>query len=224
MHAIRSMFMSDEDAIRRTIAQYCHFCDDGRFDEWADLYTDDATFRSWATPTRGGPTSRRSSSRASRPTRRGKHICFNTVIDIDGDARRAPGPTTSSSTRAAPSPARVATTTVRPPPRPLALRRAPDRVPGRLRLTRVCGHLPSGAAVAPARIAAAAEPRVEGVVVDQPAVAGEGVDELDRARLLVRRDVGPAVLDDLVRGGASARPSARRRPSRSGSTSGRGRR
>ena len=28
--------MSEEDAIRRTIAQYCHFCDDGRFDEWAD--------------------------------------------------------------------------------------------------------------------------------------------------------------------------------------------
>ena len=34
----------DEDQIRRTLAEYSQRCDDGRFDEWADLFTEDARF------------------------------------------------------------------------------------------------------------------------------------------------------------------------------------
>ena len=34
--------MDDEDLIRRTIAEYSHRCDDGRFDELCDLFTEDA--------------------------------------------------------------------------------------------------------------------------------------------------------------------------------------
>src|SRR5437870_5828526 len=53
---------------------------------------------------------------------------------------------------------------------------------------------------AAAGVAAAAELLVEGVVVDEPAVAGEGVDELDRLGLLVRGDARPAVLNDVLGG------------------------
>src|SRR5262249_53092748 len=42
---VRSPSMTDEEGIRRTLALYCQLCDDGRFDEWADLYTEDAVFR-----------------------------------------------------------------------------------------------------------------------------------------------------------------------------------
>ena len=34
----------DEDQIRRTLSEYSQRCDDGRFDEWADLFTEDARF------------------------------------------------------------------------------------------------------------------------------------------------------------------------------------
>jgi uncharacterized protein (TIGR02246 family) len=33
--------MTDEDAIRSTIAEYAHLADDGRFEEWAELYVED---------------------------------------------------------------------------------------------------------------------------------------------------------------------------------------
>src|SRR5439155_13940037 len=58
-------------------------------------------------------------------------------------------------------------------------------------------HTSASVALA-AWVAAAAEPFVEGVVVDEPAVAGEGVDELDGLGFLVGGDVGPAVLDDVL--------------------------
>ena len=32
----------DEEAIRRTLGEYSQHCDDGRFDEWAELFTADA--------------------------------------------------------------------------------------------------------------------------------------------------------------------------------------
>src|ERR1041385_2055831 len=54
---------------------------------------------------------------------------------------------------------------------------------------------------AAAGVAPAAELLVQGVVVDEPAVAGERVDELDGLGLLVRSDVGAAVLDDVPGGG-----------------------
>ena len=33
--------MTDEEEIRSTIAEYAHLVDDGRFDEWAELYVED---------------------------------------------------------------------------------------------------------------------------------------------------------------------------------------
>jgi SnoaL-like domain len=34
--------MSDEEAIRSLMGRYAHLVDDGRFDEWGDLFLDDA--------------------------------------------------------------------------------------------------------------------------------------------------------------------------------------
>jgi ketosteroid isomerase-like protein len=81
--------VSDEDAIRRTIAQYCQLCDDGRFDEWADLYTDDATFSVMGMTYTGRADVKAFIEKGQAPERRGKHLCFNSIIDIDGDSARA---------------------------------------------------------------------------------------------------------------------------------------
>jgi uncharacterized protein (TIGR02246 family) len=81
--------MTDEEAIRRTIAQYAHFCDDGRFDEWADLYTEDARFAVLGETHQGREAIKAWIMQAQPPAQRGKHICTNTVMDIDGDQARA---------------------------------------------------------------------------------------------------------------------------------------
>jgi uncharacterized protein (TIGR02246 family) len=77
--------MSDEDEIRRTIAQYAHFCDDGRFDEWSDLYTDDATFSVMGQTHKGREAIKDWIVQAQPREARGKHVCINTVIDTEGD-------------------------------------------------------------------------------------------------------------------------------------------
>lgn len=80
---------TDEEGIRKTIAQYCHFCDDGRFEEWADLYTEDATFRVFGIQHTGRDAVRAFIENAQPPEKRGKHICFNSVIEIEGPEARA---------------------------------------------------------------------------------------------------------------------------------------
>jgi 3-phenylpropionate/cinnamic acid dioxygenase small subunit len=71
------------DGIRDVLARYCQLCDDGRFDEWARLFTDDATF-SVMGETRHGPADIQAFIEAGMPPEvRGKHMCANTVIDLD---------------------------------------------------------------------------------------------------------------------------------------------
>jgi hypothetical protein len=36
--------LSDDDEIRRTFAEFCQFLDDRRFEDWANLFTEDAVF------------------------------------------------------------------------------------------------------------------------------------------------------------------------------------
>ena len=79
-----------EDGIRRTIAQYCQLCDDGRFDEWIALFTADARFHVMGKTTVGrdaikafievGQT-RRACGAATRPSQ--------SVIDVGDDCRSA---------------------------------------------------------------------------------------------------------------------------------------
>ncbi|MDQ3146954.1 MAG: nuclear transport factor 2 family protein [Actinomycetota bacterium] len=80
---------SDEEAIRRTLALYCQLCDDGRFEEWGELYTDDATFTVMGRTHRGRAAVRAFIEKGQPPERRGKHVCANSVIDVDVDGDQA---------------------------------------------------------------------------------------------------------------------------------------
>jgi 3-phenylpropionate/cinnamic acid dioxygenase small subunit len=81
--------MTDDEAIRRTIAQYAHFCDDGLFDDWADLFTADATFTVLGETHVGREQAKSWISKFQTPDLRGKHICVNSVIDVARDEARA---------------------------------------------------------------------------------------------------------------------------------------
>jgi uncharacterized protein (TIGR02246 family) len=81
--------VTDEEAIRRTLAEYCQFCDDGRFDDFADLFAADATFHVLDKIHEGRSQIGAFMEKAMPPERRGRHACSNTVIDVDGDTARA---------------------------------------------------------------------------------------------------------------------------------------
>jgi ketosteroid isomerase-like protein len=79
--------MTDEEAIRRTLSEYCQLLDDGRFDEWADIFATDATFvplghlvtgrdaiRSWAYET------------FPDIDGIGRHLTINPIVDVDGES------------------------------------------------------------------------------------------------------------------------------------------
>ncbi|MEJ5254097.1 MAG: nuclear transport factor 2 family protein [Acidimicrobiales bacterium] len=81
--------MTPEEGIRRTLALYCQLCDDGRFDEWAQLYVDDAELHVLGTTHRGRRAIQAFIERAQPPERRGKHLCANPVIDLDDSGTTA---------------------------------------------------------------------------------------------------------------------------------------
>jgi uncharacterized protein (TIGR02246 family) len=76
------------DQIRGTIAAYCQTCDDGRFDEFAELFTLDAEFAVMGQVHRGRDAITAFMSASQPPERRGKHMTSNTLIELDasGDA------------------------------------------------------------------------------------------------------------------------------------------
>jgi 3-phenylpropionate/cinnamic acid dioxygenase small subunit len=73
----------DLEQIRRTLALYCQLCDDGRFDEWAELYTADATFSVMGRTYTGPREIKGFIEKGQPPEQRGKHVCANSIIDID---------------------------------------------------------------------------------------------------------------------------------------------
>jgi 3-phenylpropionate/cinnamic acid dioxygenase small subunit len=77
--------MSVEEEIRRLLARYCQLCDDGSWDEWSKLFTDDAHFAVLGR-THEGPAAITAFIAASLPPEmRGKHLCANPIIDIGTD-------------------------------------------------------------------------------------------------------------------------------------------
>ncbi|MCH2173778.1 nuclear transport factor 2 family protein [Myxococcota bacterium] len=76
--------MSEFEAIRRLLAEYCQLCDDGQFDKWAGLFTSDGSFTAFGRTHTGRPAL--AEFIASAPL--GKHLCFNAVIDLDGNKAR----------------------------------------------------------------------------------------------------------------------------------------
>jgi uncharacterized protein (TIGR02246 family) len=77
--------VGDEAAIRLVLARYCQHCDDGRFDEWAQCFTEDATFTVMGTTHEGRTALQAFIEAAQPPERRGKHFLGQSVVDITGD-------------------------------------------------------------------------------------------------------------------------------------------
>jgi uncharacterized protein (TIGR02246 family) len=75
--------LSDHDQIRHLLAAYCHTCDDGQFDRFAQLFTEDAQFTVMG-GTRTGREEIKAWMEASLPPEiRGKHIISEPAIVVD---------------------------------------------------------------------------------------------------------------------------------------------
>lgn len=73
----------DRESIRWALARYCQLCDDGCFDEWAMLFTKDATFTVMGETRRGRADIKAFIEAGMPPEVRGKHMCANAVIDVE---------------------------------------------------------------------------------------------------------------------------------------------
>ena len=76
---------TDHDAVRSVLAQYCHLCDDGRFEEWGELFTDDAVFTVLGTTHEGRETIQAFIAAAMPPEARGRHLLSEPHVTISGD-------------------------------------------------------------------------------------------------------------------------------------------
>jgi uncharacterized protein (TIGR02246 family) len=79
----------DDDQIRRTLGEYSQWCDDGRFDEWAELFTEDAQFVLSGQVTEGREAIRKYMMEVQATGSRGVHVTTNSLIDVDGDTATA---------------------------------------------------------------------------------------------------------------------------------------
>jgi hypothetical protein len=76
--------MTDEEAIRRLLARFIQLRDDKRFDAWSELFTDDATF-TYGTVMLKGRAAIVDHVAMLLARDEGKHLCLNSIIDVDGD-------------------------------------------------------------------------------------------------------------------------------------------
>ena len=79
----------NESLIRRLIAEYCHHYDDGRSDDFAALFSDDATFTVFGTTHCGRQAIRDNIGRQRPGMPPGQHVTYNSVIDTADDALTA---------------------------------------------------------------------------------------------------------------------------------------
>jgi hypothetical protein len=75
--------MSEFEAIRRLIALYGQLLDEKRFDEWGELFEEDAVFRVWGQTYRGREAIQREIG-GMQPDAPGKHLALQPVINLDG--------------------------------------------------------------------------------------------------------------------------------------------
>ncbi len=78
--------MDDYESIRRALALLCQLRDADRYDEWIELFAPDGTF-DYGGPTFVGRDAILEHCSTFFPAH-GKHLCTNSVIDIDGDEAR----------------------------------------------------------------------------------------------------------------------------------------
>jgi uncharacterized protein (TIGR02246 family) len=79
------MSVQDELGIRRTLAAYCQLVDDGDFAAVAQQFAPDGSFASGGTAATGRDAIVDWLDANHPPSQRGKHVCVNPIVDIDGD-------------------------------------------------------------------------------------------------------------------------------------------
>jgi uncharacterized protein (TIGR02246 family) len=79
----------DEDQVGTTLARYCQYLDDGDFDRWIELFTEEARLIFGGRTTVGRPDIRSYMEQVQPPAGRGKHITSNILVDLDGDTATA---------------------------------------------------------------------------------------------------------------------------------------
>jgi hypothetical protein len=83
---VHEVSVADELAVRRILAEYCHFVDDAEFADLVDLFSPDGELVYGSVAARG-PDELLTffADRQGRPEQRGKHLTMNTVVDVRGD-------------------------------------------------------------------------------------------------------------------------------------------
>ncbi len=77
--------LDDESAIRRLLVEYCQYIDDGRFDAWIDLFSDQVVFVVMGMRKRGRDEVRDFIEPSQQADARGKHMMSEPLIHVDGD-------------------------------------------------------------------------------------------------------------------------------------------
>lgn len=77
------MSAPQEEDIRATIVRYAMLVDDGRFDEFAELFTPQGRFHVGGRTTQGHDAIREMIEATLPPERRGTHLCGVPLIDVD---------------------------------------------------------------------------------------------------------------------------------------------
>ena len=72
--------------IRATLARYCQYLDDGRFDDWTALFTEDCEFRVMGRHLVGRDELRAFVEPAQAEEMRGRHLISEPLVEVDGDS------------------------------------------------------------------------------------------------------------------------------------------
>jgi 3-phenylpropionate/cinnamic acid dioxygenase small subunit len=78
-----------EQEIRRTLSEYCQTLDDGLFDDWAQVFTEDVTLAVMGQVAHGRDGVRALIEPYQQADQRGRHVLSEPFITIDGDTAAA---------------------------------------------------------------------------------------------------------------------------------------
>jgi 3-phenylpropionate/cinnamic acid dioxygenase small subunit len=84
---MRTEDVTDEECIRHVLARFIQLRDDKYFEEWVQLFTEDGVFEYGSNVLVGWTIIRENVEELLREDR-GKHLCLNSVIDVEGDSAR----------------------------------------------------------------------------------------------------------------------------------------